>query len=163
MANVSISEIQSAASSLSDGDLLLISKSNGDNRFSSVKCTFDTLFKSIAPCSECRYHSEEMTRTTSNVGDIVKYEIITTKNAYISIDIHNLQQSQTAYSHHVQVAMKLANHTSDNSIDNKILLPQDTMLFFGLGLFAANSHIVLLIPDVRVTDTTKCYCEYTYH
>lgn len=128
MSNIAISEIQSVASSLNENDLLLVSKSNGDNTFTSVKCSFDTLVKAILPCSDCQYISAVAEKVDDPTKDYVDFVHTLTKSSYISTDIKNLVGNQ--YDHRITTFLTLSNTNNfKNTIDSAIVLEQMKMNF----------------------------------
>lgn len=195
MANVSISEIQTTAESLSSDDLILVSKKDGTSGYTSAKCLFESLRKSILPCSDCVKYSFLVTNPKTQSDDSTipsgysAYDFTIGENhagnnydghsGFVSYDIGNLLYNgdslgTTLSGNDSRLVIAILSYTysgsgvissnkSYNTIDWESVSTSSSGFCFGLGTFAKQTTIRLMIPNSRIGENTTVKIEITDH
>ena len=166
MANISISEINTTASNLSEEDLILVSKKNNDNTYQSAKCKIETLEKHILPCSDCilsSYYIPDESVTHETNESIFVYTI--TKTGFISFDVTNLVATPGEYNlDAITISMKnstLLNGSHYNTVSRSYAPRTVSSSFSFIGLFAKGTEFKITIPSSRVIKSTDDAENYT--
>lgn len=174
MANISISEISTSASQLSKDDLILVSKKNNDDAYTSAKCTIETLEKHILPCSDCKVTSFYISDDTvvHEAGQSV-FTFTATKTGFISFDITNLVKTEGNSNLDAITVFMKNNQNSGNNYNtvSRGYAPKATdSSFLFVGIFAKGTEFKITIPASRIikstddsTNYTKVKIEITHH